>query len=181
LVNVKYTTFINKNYLSSKKLDTINLDEFQINSANIFIKNENLRNIFIQYILRKRTTFEPPEIRYLNDMILFGLCFLKANNYMDPPILILLECLKLLKNNKINDPRFKSMIITCSKNMKTFSSFSNDIYNELVNKDYNLYINIPTFASHLTNENVKIVPIDENENDDEKYENVRNTYSYGSF
>jgi hypothetical protein len=175
LINVKYTTFINKNYLASKKIDTIDLDNFGINSANIFIKNENLRNIFIKYIMKKRGAFEIPSIKYLNDMILFGLCFFKAINYMDPPILILITCLKLLIDKKISDDTFKNVIIKCSNNVK----FSDELYNELINKDYPMYINIPTFASHLTNKNVKIIPIDEDTNDDEKYENVRNYY--GSF
>lgn len=172
LINVKYTTFINKNYLDSKKMNNINLDVFQLNSANIFIQNDIIRKIFIKYITNKRSYMESQNIKYFNDMILFGLCFLNANNYIDPPLLILLECLKLMVNNKISNDKFKSIINSCSNNIE----FSNEMYYDIINKDYNLYISVPTYVTSLTNNPVKIIPIDDQ---DIKYENIR-TY-YGGF
>lgn len=144
LLNIKYTAKITQNYHNSNKLQYIDLDTMRINSASQFINNDVLREILYKYIQHRRKKSDVTPVKYMNDLLSFGLCYLLANNYIDPPILILLNMIDMIKKNQIDDISMKKCFLK--------SNITTDInFNEQLNSDYNVVIHVPSYNSRIIN------------------------------
>jgi hypothetical protein len=145
-IKVNHSIIQNEEYDTAKKITITenDIDNLQINSAIEAIENPYVKKSIVKYVKQHQNSLTGNLGKYVNAMIQFGLCVLKGNNYIDPPVLIMLNLLKIIKQQ--DTPI--TMVNYVQKCMGDLKTLDKKMFTDIINKKID--ISIPELSEHLS-------------------------------